>query len=156
MTVAESALGQGSCWNSTSLSERGISIGLQNILNWKGPENYQIQLSRCIPGFPFAELPPHVSSSNKAQALLCYDRQHSVFHMTAQVCAFTMTSQLAEEMVEQYLRSSLPKFRAGDLHPPRFMVWMSASGYPVMAKVESAMQSVVRSSLLRWNASMIS
>lgn len=123
MTAAESVLGQSSCWNSTSLSERDISIELPNILNWKGLKDYQIQLSSCRPEFPFAELPPYLSCSNKAQALLRYDRQHSVFHMTAQVCAFTMTSQLAEKMVEQYWSSSLPQFRAGALHSPRFILF---------------------------------
>lgn len=84
--VTAAALGQGSCWNSSSFSERDISIELQNILNWKGLKNYQIQLSHCIPGFPFAELPPDLSCSNRAQALLCCDRNHCFPHDCLGMC----------------------------------------------------------------------
>lgn len=84
--VMAAALGQGSCWNSSSFSERDISIELQNILNWKGPKNYQIQLSHCIPGFHFAELPPDLSCSNRAQALLCCDRHHCFPHDCLGMC----------------------------------------------------------------------
>lgn len=86
MTAAESVLGQSSCWNSTSLSERDISIELPNTLNWKGLKDYQIQLSSCMPEFPFAELPPYLSCSNNAQALLCYDRQHCFPHDCSGMC----------------------------------------------------------------------
>lgn len=102
---------------------------LHRITEYPEPEGTQELSNPTLPlhtRVPFCRTPSNLSCSNRAQALLCSDRQHSVFHMTASVCAFTVTSQLADEGVEQYWCSSLPQFRAGDLHPPRFMVWMSA------------------------------
>lgn len=87
-----------------------------------------------MPGLPFANL-PYLSCSYDAQALLYYDGQLFVFHMTAQVCPFTMTSRLGEEVREEYSSSSLPKFReggweakAGHLHPDLFYSVCKSSG----------------------------
>lgn len=62
---------------------------LHRITEYPEPERTQELSNPTLPlhtRVPFCRTPSNLSCSNRAQALLCSDRQHSVFHMTASVC----------------------------------------------------------------------